>query len=143
MNEKKEFEPHKSGYFVVLVFFSLAFYFIYNSSQYGEKKNLLDSEGIYFVAKIIGFTREGKQYYIKLEYDFNGENILRKIRKNEHSVEIGKLYYIKISPTNPRGVMILFSGQEVPDYIQTNVPQEGWKELPSYIKNAHLYEVSD
>lgn len=143
MKEKKGFEPEKRGCFVVLLFFSLVFCFIYSSSQYGEKKNLLDSEGIYFVAKVIGFTKEGKQHYIKLEYDFNSENILRKIRKNEHSAKIGKLYYIKILPNNPRGAMILFSGTEVPDYIQTNIPQEGWKEPPSYIKNAHLYEVSD
>jgi hypothetical protein len=142
MKEKKGFELEKSGCFVVLVFFSLVFCFIYSSSQYGEKKNLLDREGVYSVAEIVDVTIDDGTANIVIEYKFNNKTILRSIHEN-CCPDVGILYYIKILPDNPKGIMILFSGTEVPDYIQTNIPQEGWKEPPSYIKNAHLYEVSD
>ncbi|KOY85169.1 hypothetical protein AD998_02485 [bacterium 336/3] len=142
MKEKKEFEWQKSGCIVTLGFFSFLFLILYFIKQAEDKKKLLDEKGVYSIAEIVDVTIDDGTANIVIEYKFNNKTILRSIHEN-CCPEIGKLYYIKILPDNPRGIMILFSGTEVPDYIQTNISQEGWKEPPSYIKNAHLYEVSD
>lgn len=143
MKEKKGFEPEKSGCFVVLVFFSFCFLILYFIKEAEEKKRLLEEKGVYFVAEVVDIIdKYDEDNEIVVKYEFNNEVIIRRIQEN-CCPEIGKLYYIKILPNSPKGVMILFSGAEVPDYIQTNISKEGWKEPPSYIKDAHSYEVSD
>lgn len=117
-----------------LLLFGIIIFFILMISYNIYEKKVLDSEGVYSIARIVNVegARSGKK--VTISYLFRNKIIensyiedVTRISKND----IGKRYLIKFRREDADGDFDLFFDKTVPDSVQA-APSEGWEKLPIF-----------
>jgi len=111
-----------------IILFFIIIFFIIIKNIYNNK--LLEKHSKYTIGNIISIEPNGNAGY-KIYFTYEVNNKIYKafggIYRNDKNL-IGKRYYIKFSPSNPKICKILLE-KEVPGNI-TNAPPEGWDKIP-------------
>lgn len=91
-------------------------------------------EKVYSVAEVIGTSiGKGSGTVVRFSYRINGRKLESGTGLGNYKVRIGEKYIVEIAKDKTSLAKALFH-YPVPDSVNFEVPWEGWKEVPSELK---------
>jgi hypothetical protein len=130
--EKKLFQMQQVSNKEKLFFLYFAIFLIFLIVIIAIRNDKLTKEGVYTLGTIVDIqdVKSGKLFSV--DYFLKGQKFHISFSDIGHSIKKGQLLYIKVSSKSPEIYNVIdYFKITVPDCFKiSDVPQEGWKNLP-------------